>query len=73
MTDLVLFMKLLNSSGTAHKVFTDEDFMNDKALVLGAVLSVCVRDSVDFYFDKEGKIIGTATGAIKSFKKADGQ
>lgn len=73
MTDLVLLLKILTSSGTEHKMFTDENFLDDKALDMGAVLSVSVRDSVDFYFDDKGKIIGTGTDAIKSFRKAGGR
>jgi hypothetical protein len=64
-------LNFLNMTGTHYSIYTEDKYMIDEAVKLGAVISICVRGRVDFYFDKKGKILGTSTDSIDSWKKAN--
>jgi hypothetical protein len=73
MNDLTLLMTFLTKTGTVYTSLTNPEFMSEEALMLNAVLCLSVRDSVDFYFNKKGRLIGSSKDSRGSFKKAEGR
>jgi hypothetical protein len=71
MNDLASLLIFLSSTNTVYSTFTESKFLDDEAVKLGAILCISVRDAVNFNFDKNGRLIGTSTDSIKSFRKRE--
>ena len=66
-SDKAKLTALLKWWGVPFDHFTDPQFLSEIAMSQGAVESIGVRSTVDFYFDKNGRIVGTTTHCRNSF------
>ena len=65
---LTKFLKTTNTKYMSYYAACEREFIADEALRKGAVVSISVRDSLDFAFDIDGKLVGTYTNARGSWK-----
>lgn len=52
------------------KTMTDPQYIYDESVNEGCVLSICVRNTVNFNFNKNGRLLGTSTDCAKSYKQS---
>lgn len=67
MTEKDKIVKFLNTMHIPHRIWNEPEFLADEAIEEGAIVSVSIRDGVDFAFDKEGKFLGTFTDQRNSY------
>jgi len=48
----------------------DPDYFDDAAIRSGAVVCFMLLDKINFYFDKDGRLVGTSTECRDSWKKS---
>jgi hypothetical protein len=60
---------MLERFGVEYKVINEPEFIMDEAKEHGAIESVCVRNHMDFAFDKNEKCVGHYTINAKSWVK----
>jgi hypothetical protein len=68
-TELQKLLSFLKKTGVFFSTWQESEFIDDGALKAGAVVSVSIRDSVHLSFDKKGKLVGSSTDSVNSFKK----
>ena len=66
--DLANLMLFLGSTKVEYSIYTDEDCIDEQAVKEGAILAICIRDSVNMNFDAEGSLVGSSTDSAKSYR-----
>lgn len=65
--DLMKLLAFLAQTSTEYEVYAHKKFIDDSAIEDGAVISIGVRDNLNFEFDKNGRLVGTSTNSINSY------
>lgn len=69
MTDKDEVMNFIKKFNLSSQVYTDREFIEESAVKLGAVETICVRGELDFAFDAKGKCLGTYTTSASSWRR----
>jgi hypothetical protein len=65
-SDYGKLVRLLNEFRIPYTEYTEPDFINDASVKAGAILCVCIRDSVNIHFDMNYDCISSSTDQINS-------
>ena len=66
LSDYGKLIKLLDEFEIPYTEYTDPDFIDDESVKAGAILTVCIRDSVNVNFDMNYDCISSSTDSIGS-------
>jgi hypothetical protein len=67
--DLANLMLFLGSTKVDYSIYTDPECIDEQSVKDGAVLAICIRDSVNMNFDVYGNLVGSSTDSAKSYRR----